>query len=669
MRVAIVHYHLRPGGVTRVIEQTCAALHDLGIANVVLAENVQGLGYGAGEEPQVLAERLRKTASTLLGSHPDVWIFHNPTLGKNRAIPTVIEHFANEGEAMLLHIHDLAEDGRLANFSNIPDPARLHLTAPRVHHAFINRRDFERFIKAGLPKQRAHLLPNPVATADPVGAILRPRFPQAPQLTQLVLTNETALDASPLVFYPVRGIRRKNLGEVCLLAALAPQGARFAVSRAPENPKEIATHDFWMNFATAHNLPVWFDVADRLAPSPIYHTDFRSWCSASTHWISTSIAEGFGQTLAEAAAIGKPLIARALDPGFSPTDQSGIYRKITSGDESVDFATYGEAAQADVIRHALASPDFAASILIDDRPACEWLDERLRCHQSPASDPQLTAHTPNSVASALISILKQLVRQLPGPPAFLPGFELASLYRDSPPLLNHPRPLGRSDFPRAVIFDIYGTLLDAPPGGVRPDPSIDPAIINFLENYCIKSPAAPTAALAALVAREHAASREAFPEIDLVALWAELLGLPVNASTAMIVAEIEDLWHPATLMPGAAAMLRRLALMNIPCGLLSNAQANAWRQLGKIAPSFASDLCIFSHQYMQAKPSAALFVEMQSRLAHRGIASCEVWFVGNDPENDIAPAKHVGFRTAIYGNASCDVADLRLSSWDAFPLG
>jgi len=675
MRIAMYHYHLRPGGVTQVINLTSAALTDLGVAHVILTgDTVQGLGYGGDGDPDALVDRLRGAAKAALGQDPDAWIFHNPTLGKNRDIPGVVARFAADGEVILLHIHDLAEDGRPENFANIPDPARLHLTAPLVHHAFINTRDRARFIDAGLPPDRAHLLPNPIAVDQHGGHPVR----------------RPSNDA--LVFCPVRGIRRKNLGELCLFAALSPKGTRFAISRAPQNPDEIATHDLWRNFATAHDLPVWFDATERLAPFAGHQSDFESWADVSTHWISTSVVEGFGRTLAEAAARRKPLIARALAAGFTPSETRGIYHHIRVDQAGADFATLDEAAQADVIRRVIASPEFAASIKIDDRPASEWLRERLEDRQSPEPDSQLDQHAPQNVASALVGILRSLVDQPAaeaGPehrptwqeppasvsslstaaPAFLPQSNIAALYSDSPPLLAHPRPAARTAFPRAVIFDVYGTLLDAPPGGVRPDPAIDPAIINFLENNHIDPPAAPTAALSELVRREHAASCEAFPEIDLVALWAELLGLPADGRTATRVAEIEDLWHPAKPMPGAIAMLRRLAAADIPCGLLSNAQANVWRQLGELAPCFASDLCVFSHQYLRAKPSPNLFTEMESRLARRGIAPHDVWFVGNDPSNDIAPAKAAGFRTAIFGHATSVPADLALMCWSEFPPG
>lgn len=650
MRIAIVHYHLRPGGVTRVIEETSAALTTHSVEHVVLADDIPGLGYGGDGDPEILAANLRAAARAALGCAPDAWIFHNPTLGKNRDIPGVIERFANEGEAVLLHIHDLAEDGRPANSANIGDSARLHLTAPRVHHAFINTRDLQRFVQAGLPPERAHLVPNPIAFEPWLG---HPAGGPSPE---------------PLVFYPVRGIRRKNLGELCLLAALAHAGTRFAVSRAPENPDEIPTHDFWRDFATAHELPVWFDVTDRLVPFPDVPADFQSWRTAATHWISTSVAEGFGRTTAEAAACRKPLIARALDAGFTPTARSGIYHKIRIIGETADFAELDEAAQADVIRRVLTSPDVAESIRIDNQPARAWLRQRLEDRLSPPPDPQLAQHIPENVASTLIGILQPLIHRPAGPPEFLPQQTLSDLYRNSAKLLAHARPHTRRESPRAVIFDVYGTLLDAPPGGVRPDTAADPAIMNFLENNQITPPPTPTAALAEMVWREHASSDEAFPEIDLIALWAELLGLPADARTASLVAEIEDLWHPATPMPGAAAMLRRLAADGIPCGLLSNAQANVWRQLGAMAPGFASDLCVFSHQYQRAKPSPALFSEITTRLARRGIAPQDVWFIGNDPANDISPGNAAGFRTALFGNAEDTSADLRLASWNDFHL-
>ncbi len=645
MRVAIVHYHLRPGGVTRVIQSTRDALGELcGFEVAVLADDVGGMGYGGCGDPGALAANLRRAARAALGGPPDVWIIHNPTLGKNRDLPAAIESLAAAGEALLLHIHDLAEDGRAANFANIPDPSRLHFTGPRVHHAFINARDRARFLAAGLPGERAHLLPNPVET---------PPLPPVPR------------PAAPLVFCPVRGIRRKNLGEICLFAALAPPGVRFAVGLAPANPAEFPAHDFWREFAFARGLPVWFDVVDRLPLPPGMAADFDTWRAAATHWITTSVAEGFGQTAAEAAAAGKPVIARELECGFAPADRGGVYPQIETAPGGADFAALAESEQAACIDRALAGRDQAGRIRILDQPAGEWLRRRLATRRA-RPDPQLAQHSPGAVARQLADILEKITREPAGAITLLPHRTLAGAYPLPRGLLATQPPAPRAEFPRAVIFDVYGTLLDAPPGGVRPDRAIDPAIMKFLEKSQVSAPPAPAAALAGLVAREHAASDEAFPEIDLVALWGELLGLPADARLASLVADIEDIWHPAAPMPGAHAMLRRLAAAGVPCGLLSNAQANVWRQLGALAPCFASDLCVFSYQYRRAKPSPGLFSEMAARLARRGIRPREAWFVGNHPAHDIAPAAAAGFRTALYGPARDD-ADFATGHWDEFP--
>ena len=645
MRLAIVHYHLRPGGVAHVIHTTATALRARGVDVALLADDdVAGIAYGSHGDAAALVDELRAAARRKLGGPPDAWIVHNPTLGKTRALPGAIEHLARDGEAVLLHIHDLAEDGRAANFANIPDPQRLHLTGARLHHAFINGRDRARFLAAGLPPARAHLLPNPVEAAAALPASPLPE---------------------PLVFYPVRGIRRKNLGELCLWAALAPPGAAFAVSRAPENPLEMRAHDFWRAFAFSRGLPVRFDVTDRLAPAPGHPTDFESWRAVASHWITTSIAEGFGQTAAEAVACGKPVIARQLECGFAPADGHGVYSRIEIATAHGDFADLDEPGQAAWIDRILTTPDAAEGLHIAGESAREWLRHRLNArHTMP--DPQLARHAPDTVVRELIGILKHIVRQPPGELEFLSQREIAESYPAPRGILAKPPPQPRTAFPRAVIFDVYGTLLDALPGGVRPDPTADPAIKNFLEKNQLRSPASPSAALAALVRREHAASSEAFPEVDLVALWAELLGLPVDAKTARMVAEIENLWHPATPMPGADAMLRRLALAGVPCGLLTNAQANVWQQLGELAPCFASDLCVLSCQFRRAKPSPALFAEMVARLARRGIAPQDVWFIGNDPANDIAPASAAGFRTALLGPVDA-AADHKLGHWDAFP--
>ncbi|MEC9055192.1 MAG: hypothetical protein VX633_07785, partial [Verrucomicrobiota bacterium] len=104
MSVALVHYHLRPGGVTRVIERQSEALTSAGIAHVILSGTrqdgsgklpdrvVPALDDDTPQEPREtggnpLHEQLVRAATAALGTEPDCWHLHNPTLGKNSQFP------------------------------------------------------------------------------------------------------------------------------------------------------------------------------------------------------------------------------------------------------------------------------------------------------------------------------------------------------------------------------------------------------------------------------------------------------------------------------------------------------------------------------------------------------------------------------------------------------
>ena len=138
MKVAIVHYHLEPGGVTRVIENTLAAWAEMGkaIETVVLSGRpysgksipdtrvIQGLDYATSEKaipPELLMDRMKEAARNSLGGMPDLWHVHNHSLGKNPSLTKACALLAQKGEFMLLHPHDFAEDGRPHNFKTLQE--------------------------------------------------------------------------------------------------------------------------------------------------------------------------------------------------------------------------------------------------------------------------------------------------------------------------------------------------------------------------------------------------------------------------------------------------------------------------------------------------------------------------------------------------------------------
>jgi putative hydrolase of the HAD superfamily len=194
--------------------------------------------------------------------------------------------------------------------------------------------------------------------------------------------------------------------------------------------------------------------------------------------------------------------------------------------------------------------------------------------------------------------------------------------------------------PRAVLFDIYGTLLRSAAGELHPDP-----------------------ALRELIARAHRASPHPFPEIDIRELHAALHPRLAPREIETLALAHEGRTNPVTPMPGAADTLRKLAAQGIPLGLVSNAQFYTVpileEALGADLAELGIDpsLCSFSYLERRAKPDAHLFEILRAPLARRGIPAAAVLHVGNDVRNDIEPARATGFRTALFAG---DPDSLRL---------
>jgi putative hydrolase of the HAD superfamily len=194
--------------------------------------------------------------------------------------------------------------------------------------------------------------------------------------------------------------------------------------------------------------------------------------------------------------------------------------------------------------------------------------------------------------------------------------------------------------PRAVLFDIYGTLLSSTAGELHPDP-----------------------ALRDLIAKAHAASPHPFPEIDIREIHAALHPDLASVEIEALAIAHEKKANPVTPMPGAAETLRQLAAKGIPLGLISNAQFYTVPILEEALGATLTelgvdpDLCCFSYLEGRAKPDPHLFEILRDKLALRGIPAAEVLSIGNDVRNDVDPARATGFLTALFAG---DPTSLRL---------
>ena len=219
-------------------------------------------------------------------------------------------------------------------------------------------------------------------------------------------------------------------------------------------------------------------------------------------------------------------------------------------------------------------------------------------------------------------------------------------------------------FPKALLFDIYGTLFISASGDIslaeeqqgRADPlkdlvrqlglSVD---IDSLPQHFIEA-----------VKGEHQRLREKgipYPEVRVEELWARILGLDPAEDREKIEAfalAYEMELNPVYPMPELEECLRGIRERGIPMGIVSNAQFFTPLLfdgfLGKAAEDlgFQGDLCAFSFDHRRAKPDTFLYETLAAGLAARGIRPEESLYVGNDLLNDISPAKEVGFFTALF---------------------
>lgn len=349
-RIAMVHYHLRRGGVTRVIESARDVLVADGDEVVILSGEpplpgarqegvrvIPALNYrrsGSTVVAESLAEELKKEAVAALGGPPDLWHFHNPTLAKNVLLPSVVREFASQGERIVLQIHDFSEDGRPGNYttqrsffdSQANFEETLYPTAKQIHYATINRRDHDFLRAAGIAASNLHVIPNAI-----------------PDLAVRATPEERPFSKGKLfAFYPTRGIRRKNIGEILLLALIYGDRVDFATSMRPENPEWQETHDEWGRLAQELDLPVTLGLADG---DRYPFLDLLGW---SDFIVTTSIAEGFGLAFLEPWIAGKPVMGRDLPEITRDFEANGIhmgnlYRRI---DVPVDWLEEKELADA-----------------------------------------------------------------------------------------------------------------------------------------------------------------------------------------------------------------------------------------------------------------------------------------------------------------------------------
>jgi FMN phosphatase YigB (HAD superfamily) len=109
---------------------------------------------------------------------------------------------------------------------------------------------------------------------------------------------------------------------------------------------------------------------------------------------------------------------------------------------------------------------------------------------------------------------------------------------------------------------------------------------------------------------------------------------------------------------GAADALRHVAAAGLTQGLLADGQGFTAVQLQrglaaqdaelKLDDALDPDLRILSYEVRGRKPSERLFRQVLSALSAKGIEPSQVLHVGSRIPQDLAPARRVGMRTALF---------------------
>lgn len=293
MRIALAHYHLKTGGVTTVLRQQIEAVKNDCEILVLTGELpdspfpadiklIPGLAYYGRSSQKIFNPK--KVAESIINAIHSKWKegcnilhVHNPLLAKNKIFLKILHELRKREIRFFLQIHDFAEDGRPLSYFNEDE------YVPDCHYGVINSRDYNMLLKAGLKKKGLHKIFNTIKPFE---------------------FKKKAAKAENFVLYPIRAIRRKNIGEAILLSLFFNNNEALFITQPPNSPIDIISYKGWKRFAEENSLDVVFEAGLKY--------DFEKLVLAARFLITTSITEGFGFSFLEPWTAKKILCGRKL---------------------------------------------------------------------------------------------------------------------------------------------------------------------------------------------------------------------------------------------------------------------------------------------------------------------------------------------------------------------
>lgn len=314
MKIAFAHYHLKTCGVTTVLKQQIEAVKNDCEILVLTGElpdspfpadikHIPGLAYyGRSSQktfnPKKVAELIIKAIHSKWEQGCDILHIHNPLLAKNKIFLKILHELQKRGIRLFLQIHDFAEDGRPLSYFDEDE------YVPDCHYGVINSRDYDILLKAGLKKKGLHKIFNTIKPFE----LTPPPFPSRGGIRRGVTTN--------FVLYPIRAIRRKNIGEAILLSLFFKNHEALFITQPPNSRIDIISHNGWKDFVKENRLNIMFEAGLKY--------DFKQLVLSANFLITTSITEGFGFSFLEPWTAKKILCGRKLPDICCDFKQNGI---------------------------------------------------------------------------------------------------------------------------------------------------------------------------------------------------------------------------------------------------------------------------------------------------------------------------------------------------------
>ncbi len=323
----VLHSHLRPGGVRRVVELLLShVVRAGGFSRTIVATGEsspdgweseiaqragavcvveRAFGYLAEQEatPAVLRRAIRSALGHLC-SEADVTIwFQNPGLCRNPLLNEEVRRVARRpGIRVLAHHHDFwfdnrwprLADMRAAGLSSVAEWGQATFcTGGVVSHVVINAKDRRVAAAAGWHVRK---VPNPVVTNRVGDTVVR-------RARRWIREHV----GGACWICPGRMLRRKNVLEAILLTRLCHPGAKLLLAAEASSSDEAAYARAVKDAAAAGGWPVVFIDFSAGGVPPM-----DALTAAADAILLTSLMEGFGLAYLEAASLERPLLARRL---------------------------------------------------------------------------------------------------------------------------------------------------------------------------------------------------------------------------------------------------------------------------------------------------------------------------------------------------------------------